>query len=105
MRWAGWSGVYRIPFDWREPPRQVLSGGALIGLGVRSPWRARSRRRPYTAYRLSVPVRGLISSVPGLTLMNQLFARKPISELLAESHQSLKRVLGAGDLIMLALAR
>ncbi|MBA3297238.1 MAG: amino acid permease [Acidobacteria bacterium] len=35
--------------------------------------------------------------------MNQLFTRKPISELLAESGQSLKRVLGAGDLIMLAI--
>src|SRR5688500_18491823 len=35
--------------------------------------------------------------------MNQLFQRKPISELLAESGQSLKRVLGAGDLIMLAI--
>jgi len=35
--------------------------------------------------------------------MNQLFARKPISELLAETHESLKRVLGAGDLIMLAI--
>ena len=35
--------------------------------------------------------------------MNQLFARKPISELLAETHQSLKRVMGAGDLIMLAI--
>src|SRR5687768_6537764 len=35
--------------------------------------------------------------------MTQLFARKPISELLAESDSSLKRVLGAGDLIMLAI--
>src|SRR5262245_42331941 len=35
--------------------------------------------------------------------MNQLFARKPISELLAETHESLKRVMGAGDLIMLAI--
>jgi APA family basic amino acid/polyamine antiporter len=35
--------------------------------------------------------------------MNQLFARKPISELLAESDQSFKRVLGPGDLIMLAI--
>jgi APA family basic amino acid/polyamine antiporter len=35
--------------------------------------------------------------------MNQLFARKPISELLAETQQSLKRVMGAGDLIMLAI--
>src|SRR5688500_19750092 len=35
--------------------------------------------------------------------MNQLFQRKPISELLAESGQSFKRVLGAGDLIMLAI--
>jgi APA family basic amino acid/polyamine antiporter len=35
--------------------------------------------------------------------MNQLFRRKPISELLAEGQQSLKRVMGAGDLIMLAI--
>ncbi|CAN5880492.1 amino acid permease [soil metagenome] len=35
--------------------------------------------------------------------MNQLFQRKPISELLAESGQTLKRVLGPGDLIMLAI--
>ena len=35
--------------------------------------------------------------------MSQLFARKPISELLAESDTSLKRVMGAGDLIMLAI--
>ncbi|MBA2258857.1 MAG: amino acid permease [Acidobacteria bacterium] len=35
--------------------------------------------------------------------MNQLFQRKPISELLAESGQGLKRVLGAGDLVMLAI--
>jgi basic amino acid/polyamine antiporter, APA family len=35
--------------------------------------------------------------------MSQLFARKPISELLAETDTSLKRVMGAGDLIMLAI--
>jgi APA family basic amino acid/polyamine antiporter len=35
--------------------------------------------------------------------MTQLFARKPISELLAEGTHSLKRVLGAGDLVMLAI--
>jgi APA family basic amino acid/polyamine antiporter len=35
--------------------------------------------------------------------MNQLFQRKPISELLAEGGQTLKRVLGPGDLIMLAI--
>src|SRR5688572_10255804 len=36
--------------------------------------------------------------------MNQLFARKPIAELMAtdETH-GLKRVMGAGDLIMLAI--
>jgi APA family basic amino acid/polyamine antiporter len=33
----------------------------------------------------------------------QLFARKPIDAVLAESEHSLKRVLGAGDLIMLAI--
>jgi APA family basic amino acid/polyamine antiporter len=35
--------------------------------------------------------------------MRQLFARKPITELLAEGTHSLKRVLGAGDLVMLAI--
>src|SRR5687768_9265121 len=35
--------------------------------------------------------------------MPSLFARKPIAELLAESEVGLKRVLGAGDLIMLAI--
>ena len=35
--------------------------------------------------------------------MNQLFRRKPISELIPDGEHSLKRVLGAGDLIMLAI--
>src|SRR6187399_3149726 len=35
--------------------------------------------------------------------MSQLFRTKPISELLTEGDHSLKRVLGAGDLIMLAI--
>jgi APA family basic amino acid/polyamine antiporter len=35
--------------------------------------------------------------------MNQLFRRKPISELIPEGPLTLKRVLGAGDLIMLAI--
>src|SRR5438128_112387 len=35
--------------------------------------------------------------------MSQLFRRKPISELLPEGGNALKRVLGAGDLIMLAI--
>jgi APA family basic amino acid/polyamine antiporter len=35
--------------------------------------------------------------------MTQLFERKPIADLLAEGERSLKRVLGAGDLIMLAI--
>ena len=35
--------------------------------------------------------------------MSQLFTRKPISELLPDSSHSLKRVLSAGDLIMLAI--
>src|SRR2546430_4393137 len=38
-------------------------------------------------------------------MIRSLFARKPIAELLAEGEnpQGLKRVLGAGDLIMLAI--
>jgi basic amino acid/polyamine antiporter, APA family len=35
--------------------------------------------------------------------MNQLFRTKPIGELLAEGDHSLKRVMGAGDLVMLAI--
>ncbi|MFN2565337.1 MAG: amino acid permease [Gemmatimonadaceae bacterium] len=35
--------------------------------------------------------------------MPSLFARKPIAELLAESEVGLKRALGAGDLVMLAI--
>ncbi len=35
--------------------------------------------------------------------MSQLFRRKPISELMPDSEHALKRVLGAGDLIMLAI--
>ena len=35
--------------------------------------------------------------------MTQLFRRKPITELVAEGEHSLKRVLGAGDLVMLAI--
>jgi basic amino acid/polyamine antiporter, APA family len=35
--------------------------------------------------------------------MTQLFRRKPIAALLSESDRSLKRVMGAGDLIMLAI--
>ena len=35
--------------------------------------------------------------------MNQLFQRKPISELIPDGEHSLKRVLGAGDLVMLAI--
>src|ERR1041385_1746585 len=35
--------------------------------------------------------------------MTSLFARKPIAELVAESEHGLKRALGAGDLIMLAI--
>jgi basic amino acid/polyamine antiporter, APA family len=35
--------------------------------------------------------------------MNQLFRRKPIAELIPEGEHALKRVLGAGDLVMLAI--
>ncbi len=35
--------------------------------------------------------------------MSQLFARKPISDLVPEGEHALKRVLGAGDLVMLSI--
>ena len=35
--------------------------------------------------------------------MNQLFQRKPITDLVVDGERSLKRVLGAGDLVMLAI--
>ena len=34
--------------------------------------------------------------------MSQLFSRKPIADLLPEGEQPLRRVLGAGDLVMLS---
>ncbi len=35
--------------------------------------------------------------------MKQLFTRKPIADLVPEGEHALKRVLGAGDLVMLAI--
>ena len=35
--------------------------------------------------------------------MSQLFTRKPIADLLVDGEHGLNRVLGAGDLIMLAI--
>jgi DNA-binding beta-propeller fold protein YncE len=61
---AGWSGLYRLAADRREPPRQVIAGGDLIGLAF-DPRGGLVLVSQDTAYRLNVPVRGLLSSVPG----------------------------------------
>jgi len=60
---AGWSGVYSISFERPEPPRQVIAGGDLIGLAF-DPRGGLVLVSPDTAYRLNVPIRGLLASVP-----------------------------------------
>jgi sugar lactone lactonase YvrE len=57
---AGWSGVYRLRIDRRDPPQQVLAGGDLIGLAF-DPQGGLVLVSQDTAYRLNVPVRGLLS--------------------------------------------
>jgi APA family basic amino acid/polyamine antiporter len=44
-----------------------------------------------------------LSKYASASCMSQLFARKPIADLVPEGERSLKRVLGAGDLVMLAI--
>jgi hypothetical protein len=61
---AGWSGLYRLPLDRSEAPRQVIAGGDLIGLAF-DPRGGLVLVSQDTAYRLNVPVRGLLSSGAG----------------------------------------
>jgi IPT/TIG domain len=61
---AGWSGLYRLPLDRHEAPRQVIAGGDLIGLAF-DPRGGLVLVSQDAAYRLDVPVRGLVSSVAG----------------------------------------
>jgi sugar lactone lactonase YvrE len=62
---AGWSGLYRLPSGRTGVPRQVLAGGDLIGLAF-DPRGGLVLVSQDTAYRLNVPVRGLLlSSVAG----------------------------------------
>jgi sugar lactone lactonase YvrE len=61
---AGWSGLYRLPLDRHEAPRQVIAGGDLIGLAF-DPRGGLVLVSQDAAYRLDVPVRGLLSSVAG----------------------------------------
>jgi sugar lactone lactonase YvrE len=61
---AGWSGVYRLALDRQEPPTQIIAGGDLIGLAF-DPRGGLVLVSPDAAYRLNVPVRGLLSSVAG----------------------------------------
>ena len=60
---AGWNGVYRIRPDGREPPQQVIAGGDLIGLAF-DPGGGLVLVSQDTAFRLNVPVRGLLPSMP-----------------------------------------
>jgi sugar lactone lactonase YvrE len=60
---AGWSGVYRLSPDRSEPPREVIAGGDLIGLAF-DPRGGLVLVSQDTAYRLDIPIRGLLSSVP-----------------------------------------
>ena len=57
---AGWSGLYRLPVDGHEPPSRTIAGGDLIGLAF-DPRGGLVLVSPDTAYRLNVPIRGLLS--------------------------------------------
>jgi sugar lactone lactonase YvrE len=57
---AGWSGVYKLGLDRREPPQQVIAGGDLIGLAF-DPRGGLVLVSQDTAFRLNVGVRGLLS--------------------------------------------
>jgi sugar lactone lactonase YvrE len=57
---AGWSGVYKLRLDRREPPQQVIAGGDLIGLAF-DPRGGLVLVSQDTAFRLNVGVRGLLS--------------------------------------------
>lgn len=59
---AGGSGVYRIRLDRREAPAQVIAGGNLIGLAF-DPDGGLVLVSQDTAFRLKVPVRGLLSTL------------------------------------------
>ena len=61
---AGWSGLYLLPVDRPDVPRQVIAGGDLIGLAF-DPRGGLVLVSQDTAYRLNVPVRGLLSPVAG----------------------------------------
>lgn len=58
---AGWSGLYRMRLDRREPPERVIAGGDLIGLAF-DPGGGLVLVSQDTAFRLNVPVRGLLSA-------------------------------------------
>ena len=58
---AGWSGVYQLSLDRAAAPRQVIAGGDLIGLAF-DPRGGLVLVSQDTAYRLDVPVRGLLSA-------------------------------------------
>lgn len=58
---AGWNGVYRLRLDRRDPPQQVIAGGDLIGLAF-DPLGGLALVSRDTAYRLNVPVRGLLAA-------------------------------------------
>jgi sugar lactone lactonase YvrE len=59
---AGGSGVYRIRLDRREPPELLLDGGDLIGLAF-DPRGGLVLVSQDTAFRLNVPVRGLLPAM------------------------------------------
>jgi sugar lactone lactonase YvrE len=57
---AGASGLYRFSLDRSAPPEQIVVGGSLIGLAF-DPHGGLVLTSSDTAYRLNVPVRGLLS--------------------------------------------
>ena len=57
---AGASGVYRFALEHPEAPEQVVVGGSLIGLAF-DPRDGLVLASSDTAYRLDVPLRGVLA--------------------------------------------
>ena len=61
---AGASGVFRFDAEWQPAPEQLVVGGALIGVGLRSTTAALVLASSDTVYRLDVPLHGVLVDRP-----------------------------------------
>ena len=105
LRCRAWSGVAFHP----ERGLVVATNDTLLPGGCRpavtAPRHGPSRLDSAAPRGIECAVRGAVRAMRQTEASLQLFQRKPIAELLVDSDRpdALKRVLGAGDLIMLAI--